>query len=99
MHYLRLFTKSRSIEIMVHELKTWSKYFALVKSGEKPFELRKNDRGFLVGDELLLHEYNQHLQSYTGRTLRRKISYLLGGTEAEEFGLKQGYCIMGLEEI
>ncbi len=43
---------------MIHELKTWSKFFNLIKSGDKPFELRKNDRGFLTGHELLLKEYN-----------------------------------------
>jgi len=84
---------------MVHELKTWSKYFNLVKSGEKPFELRKNDRGFLAGHELLLCEYNPETQTFTGQTLRRKISYLLSGTDAEQFGLKPGYCIMGLKEV
>jgi hypothetical protein len=83
---------------MVHELKTWSKYFSLVKSGEKPFELRKNDYGFLVGHELLLREYSPASQTYTGRTVRRKISYLLDGPEAEKFGLKPGYCVMGLTE-
>ena len=85
--------------IMVHELKTWSKYFKLVKSGEKPFELRKNDRGFLVGHELFLREYNSHSKSYTGQTLRRKITYVLEGSEAEQFGLKPGYCVMGLKEF
>lgn len=84
---------------MVHELKTWSHYFNLVKSGEKPFELRKNDRGFLAGHELLLREYNQHTQTYTGQTLRRKITCVLEGNEAEQFGLQPGYCIMGLAEI
>ncbi len=84
---------------MLHELKTWEEYFRLVESGEKPFELRKNDRGFLTGDELLLREYNPHNQNYTGRTLRRKITYVLKGSEAEDFGLKPGFCVMGLEEI
>jgi hypothetical protein len=85
--------------VMVHKLKTWSKYFSLVKSGEKPFELRKNDRGFLAGHELLLREYNPQTQTYTGQTLRRKITCVLEGSEAEEFGLKPGYCVMGLAEI
>jgi len=62
---------------MVHELKTWEKYYHMVAKGEKPFELRKNDRGFLPGHELLLREYNRHTQSYTGRTLRRKITCIL----------------------
>jgi len=84
---------------MVHELKTWSKYFNMIKSGEKPFELRKNDRGFLVGHELLLREYNPEKQSYTGQMLSRKITCVLEGSEAEQFGLKPGYCIMGLTEI
>lgn len=84
---------------MVHELKTWSIYFNLIKSGEKPFELRKNDRGFLVGHELLLREYDPLTQSYTGQTLRRKISYILQDPEAENFGLKPGYCIMALMEV
>jgi hypothetical protein len=84
---------------MVHELKTWSYYFNLVKSGEKPFELRKNDRGFLVGHELLLREYNPETQTYTGKTLRRKITCVLEGIEAESFGLNPGYCIMGLTEV
>lgn len=84
---------------MVHELKTWENYFRLMENGEKHFELRKDDRGFLVGHELLLREFNQHTQTYTGRTLRRKISYVLKGKEGEEFGLKPGYCILGLKEI
>lgn len=68
-------------------------------SGEKKFELRLNDRGFLVGHELLLREYDPHTQAYTGQTLRRKITCVLQNNEAEEFGLKPGYCIMGLEEV
>jgi hypothetical protein len=84
---------------MVHELKTWPKYFQLMAQGQKPFELRKNDRGFLAGHELLLREYNQHTLTYTGQTLRRKITCILQNDEGEAFGLKQGYCILGLKNI
>lgn len=82
---------------MVHELKTWPEYFQLIASGKKPFELRKNDRGFLTGHELLLREYDKDTNEYTGRILHRKITYVLKGEEAEAFGLKKGFCIMGLE--
>ena len=85
--------------MMVHELKTWEPWFAAMTSGEKCFELRKNDRGFMAGHELLLREYDPQSQTYSGRTLRRKISYVLSGSEAEAFGLKPGYCIMSLTEI
>lgn len=84
---------------MVHELKTWIEYFELVLSGEKPFELRKNDRDFLTGQELLLREYDKNTEEYTGRILHRRITCVLKGVSGEYFGLKEGYCIMGLEKI
>jgi hypothetical protein len=84
---------------MIHELKTWIDYFSLVANGEKTFELRKNDRGFLAGHELLLREYDKDKELYTGRKLLRRITFILQGDKAEELGLKKGFCIMGLEEI
>ncbi len=84
---------------MLHELKTWKEYFQLVASGDKPFELRKNDRGFKTGHELLLKEYDKDTREYTGETLHRIITYVLQGKEAENFGLKEGFCVMGLAII
>jgi len=84
---------------MIHELKTWNEYFQLIESGQKPFELRKNDRDFKSGHRLLLREYDRETSKYTGRILNRKITYVLKGDKAETFGLKEGYCIMGIEEL
>jgi|TARA_Y100000310_G_scaffold298310_1_gene332146 hypothetical protein len=42
-----------------HELKTEPKYFGRLVSGDKTFEIRKNDRDFQVGDELILKEYDK----------------------------------------
>jgi hypothetical protein len=84
---------------MIHELKTWIDYFSLVADGKKTFELRKNDRGFLAGHELLLREYDKDKELYTGRKLLRRITFVLKGDEAEQLGLKKGFCILGLEEI
>lgn len=36
-----------------HELKVAIKYADAILSGEKSFEVRKNDRGFKVGDEIV----------------------------------------------
>lgn len=41
---------------MIHQLKIDSEYFDDVASGKKTFEVRKNDRNFLVGDFLALNE-------------------------------------------
>ena len=37
---------------MIHELKTYPKYFQETIEGNKPFEIRKDDRDFHVGDVL-----------------------------------------------
>lgn len=42
---------------MEHDLKCWPKYYEYVASGDKTFEVRRNDRDFRVGDTLLLREY------------------------------------------
>ena len=77
------------------ELKILPEYFEDIKFGLKDFELRKNDRDYKVGDIIVLKEYDDGM--YTGRKLKKKIKYVLTG--CEEFGLKEGYCILGLREL
>lgn len=62
---------------MIHELKIDPKYFAAVRSGEKRFELRRNDRDFCVGDYLALNEYDRATKAYTGRTELVRVDYTL----------------------
>jgi hypothetical protein len=80
----------------IHNLKTWPEYFKEVRSKAKTFEVRENDRGFKVGDLLVLHEYAPQSKSYTGEAEIRAVSYLL---EGGEFGISEGFCVMGLQEI
>lgn len=75
-----------------HELKVWPPYFDDVETGKKPFELRKLDRLFGVGDILYLREWSP-AKGYSGRETRKEITYLLAGGQ---FGLPEDYCIMGL---
>ncbi len=42
---------------MNHSLKTWPEHFEAVNSGSKPYELRKADRNYQVGDLLCLQEF------------------------------------------
>jgi hypothetical protein len=60
--------------------KIWPEFFKPVDSGEKPFEVRNDDRDeehFQVGDTLQLEEWDPATQQYTGKVLRRIISYVL----------------------
>lgn len=41
---------------ITHELKTWPEFFEQTRNGRKKFELRRNDRAYQVGDQLLLKE-------------------------------------------
>jgi hypothetical protein len=76
-----------------YELKTLPQYFQDVWDGKKDFELRKNDRDFQVGKTVLLREWDG--TSYTGGFLVRRICYVL--KDCPQFGLMEGYCILGLE--
>lgn len=78
---------------MIHELKLSTEYYEKVFKRIKNFEVRKNDRGFLVGDGLLLKEYDCVSEKYTGRMMIRNIAFIL---EGGKFGIEQGYVVMSL---
>jgi len=84
---------------LLHDLKTWPMYFGSIESGSKTFEIRRSDRTFSIGDYLKLSEYNPHDEVYTGRFIFRRIVYMLLGVEAEFFGLKPGFCVLGLAPV
>jgi len=57
--------------------KIWPKYFELISSGKKRFELRLADFDIQEGDTLILEEWNPETKEYTGRTIEKKIDYIL----------------------
>lgn len=74
----------------IHELKVLPEYFVSVSEGKKTFELRKDDRGFKVGDILRLREWNG--QTYSGRSIDCKVTYILKSFQ----GLEDDYAILGI---
>ena len=76
-----------------HKLKITPQYFYDVCYRGKRFELRKDDRDYKVGDTLLLEEFENG--KYTGKSFAPNgpIKYIL--RDCEEYGLKDGYCILG----
>jgi hypothetical protein len=78
-----------------HDLKCWPDYFAESIAGRKPFEIRKNDRGFKVGDGLVLREFNFDTGAYSGRECRARITSIIDYPP----GLKDGYVVLGLAAL
>jgi len=78
---------------MDHDLKILPQYFLEVKSENKTFELREDDRDYNVGDNLRLLEFDYG--EYTGRECNREITYIL--RDVEQYGLKRGFVILGMK--
>lgn len=77
-----------------HVLKTWPKYYQAIRKGDKRFEVRLNDRGFKVGDYLLLREWHPASEAYTGNELYVAVAYMIDGGQ---WGIDPSWCVMGIE--
>ncbi|EGO8504489.1 DUF3850 domain-containing protein [Enterococcus faecalis] len=76
-------------EPTIHELKILPEYFEAVVSGDKCFEIRKNDRGYKVGDILRLNEYEDG--KYTGNFHVAEITYIT------DYAQQDGYVVLGIK--
>ena len=75
------------------EKKILPKYYYAVEQNAKLFELRKDEDDIQVGDTIVMREWDG--QKYTGRALKREVTYVL--RNVPEYGLMDGYCIIGLK--
>lgn len=87
-----------------HTLSTWPGPFEAVLDGTKRFEYRLDDRGFELGDELVLREWDpsRFVSSgvgggggLTGRQLKCRVTYILRG----RFGVPINYVVMSIGEV
>ena len=87
----------------LHELKIKYEYLVEIALGNKTFELRKNDRGYQVGD--LIHFIIADIKQrdkldnglYIGQDDLYKITYIL--KNVEQYGLDKDYCILGIKKL
>jgi len=77
---------------MTHELKTYPEYYNAAFSGIKTFEVRKNDRNYQVGDTLILKEWDDMKEEYTGAKLKVEVTYIL----SEPQYVAEGYVILAI---
>jgi uncharacterized protein DUF3850 len=91
--------------LRTHDLKVWPPYFDALADGTKTFEVRKDDRGIEPGDLLQLREWDPtdsgvprvyEPVGYTGREVTLRVSYVLRGREARDFGISRDHCVIAL---
>lgn len=94
--------ETRVIEPRIHYLKTWPEPFQAIIVGTKRFEFRRDDRGFAVGDVLVLMYWDPTPGRYgpTGHSpcpckwTAVRVDYLTRG-----FGIPDGYCCMSVTPL
>ena len=78
-----------------HDLKCWPEFWDNLESGRKTFDIRIDDRGFEVGDTLLLREWHPVTHVYSGREIRRTVTHMLRNWR----GIQSGYVILSLAAV
>lgn len=76
----------------IHELKTSAQFFEGIVTGEKTFEVRKDDRGYRLGDVLHLRETRPADVLYTGREALAVVTYIVGN----DVWLREGFVVLGV---
>lgn len=79
-----------------HALKTWPVVMDALLTRAKSFDVRRDDRGYRVGDMLIQREWDPATGDYTGRSMRAMITYLLPGGQ---FGIEAGYVCMSIRRL
>jgi hypothetical protein len=62
---------------MIIEKKIWPEFFNDIKSGAKTFEVRLADFDCGPGDTLHLREWDPVKKAYTGRGVKKTVTYVL----------------------
>lgn len=91
-----------------HELKCYPEPFQATVDGLKPYEWRRDDRGYAVGDRLRLREWDPSPGfvgptsgpvgkdgDYTGREVTVDVVYISRG----QFEIPTGFCVMAIRRL
>lgn len=77
-----------------HELKTWPDVFQEIVEGRKRHEYRRNDRGFMLWDHVLLQEWDPMEEKYTGHSYMCQITSISYGPE---WGIPEGFAVFTID--
>jgi len=83
-----------------HILKCWPEFFEEIRSGRKKHDLRRSDdRKFTVGDLLRLREFDPDLESFTGRSMNVRVTYVTSADlpcALSKDALHPDFCILSI---
>jgi hypothetical protein len=84
-----------------HTLKVWREPFIALWLGRKCFELRRDDRGFHLGDTLELVEWDSHANAETGRAIIALVEYIVRSDDPVPWAgcLQPDHVCMSIREI
>lgn len=83
----------------IHKLKTWPIMYQAMLDGSKPFDVRRDDRGFKEGDIADMREFEYNKQIYTGRAAEYLITYVLRGKDHPHLGVGLDFCVLGITPL
>jgi hypothetical protein len=86
----------------IHHVKSWPHQFVEVKAGRKTGELRQNDRGYSIGDQMVLHEYDPETSLYSGQTVTVEITHKVDRDNlcaVSKIALNDDYVILSVKLI
>ena len=80
---------------MTHKIKLQKEFADAVLSGDKCFEIRKNDRGYQKGDMVQFQVMDGFFEVYNPlNKITYEITYVING-----WGLENGYVVFGIREV
>jgi hypothetical protein len=86
-----------------HSVKSWPALFEATLSGAKVHEVRRlTDRDYRVGDRLRLQEYDPITETYSGRELVVRITYMTSADAPcalSEECLHPDFCILSIARV
>jgi hypothetical protein len=79
---------------MEHQLKIYPQFWRELVAGNKPFEVRRDDRRFKVGDTVSLREYDPTSGLTGAGPYIREITFIMRHEDMPA-GVPIGYCVLG----
>jgi len=85
---------------VTHELKSRPHLFGPMVAGHKTHDMRRADRDFEVGDRVVLREHDHVTDTYSGRRLTGKISYITSETNPcalSTEAMAEGFALLSIK--